>query len=114
MPELLESLNLAMEMNHSIGWMVKKLSNYHLLIIDEWLVDIPSEREVRVLLEVYEKRYDQWPTLFVTQYKTTEWHARLGGVVIADAIMDRIIHNCTTINLGKKNMRALFAGRPAN
>lgn len=40
--------------------MVKKLSNYHLLIIDEWLVDIPSEREVRFLLEIFEKRYDQW------------------------------------------------------
>ena len=114
MPELLESLNLAMEMNHSISRMVKKLSNYHLLIIDEWLVDIPSEREVRFLLEVFEKRYDQWPTLFVTQYKTTEWHARLGGGVIADAIMDRIVHNCITINLGKTNMRALFASRSAD
>lgn len=109
MPELLESLNLAMEMNHSISRMVKKLSNYHLLIIDEWLVDIPSEREVRFLLEIFEKRYDQWPTIFGTQYKTSEWHPRLGGGVIADAIMDRIVHNCMTINLGKANMRALFA-----
>lgn len=111
MPDLLELLNTAMELNHSISSTVTKLSNYHLLIIDEWLVDIPSEREVRFLLEIFEKRYDQWPTIFDTQYKTSEWHARLGGGVIADAILDRIVHNCKTINLGSANMRALFAGR---
>lgn len=113
MPHLLETLNLAMEQNHSISSAVTKLSNYHLLIIDEWLVDIPSEREVRFLLEIFEKRYDQWPTIFGTQYKTSEWHPRLGGGVIADSILDRIVHNCVTINLGKANMRALFAGRDA-
>ena len=113
MPSLLEMLNLAMEQNHSISSTVTKLSNYHLLIIDEWLVDIPSEREVRFLLEIFEKRYDQWPTIFGTQYKTSEWHARLGGGVIADSILDRIVHNCKTINLGDANMRALFAGRSA-
>ncbi len=58
MPEMLEMLNLAMETGHSITSTVTKLSNYHLLIIDEWLLDIPSEQEDKYLLEIFERRYD--------------------------------------------------------
>jgi DNA replication protein DnaC len=112
MPEMLEMLNLAMETGHSITSVVTKLSNYHLLIIDEWLLDIPTEQEDKYLLEIFERRYDQWPTIFCSQYKTSEWHPRLGGGVVADAIMDRIVHNSTTINAGKLNMREFLAAHP--
>lgn len=112
MPEMLEMLNLAMATGHSITSVVTKLSNYHLLIIDEWLLDIPTEQEDKYLLEIFERRYDQWPTIFCTQYKTREWHPRLGGGVVADAIMDRIVHNSTTINAGKTNMREFLAAHP--
>jgi len=112
MPEMLEMLNLAMATGHSITSVVTKLSNYHLLIIDEWLLNIPTEQEDKYLLEIFERRYDQWPTIFCTQYKTGEWHPRLGGGVVADAIMDRIVHNSTTINAGKTNMREFLAAHP--
>ena len=109
MPDMLEMFNLAIETGKGITSVVTKLSNYHVLIIDEWLLDIPSEKEVKYLLEIFEKRYDTWPTIFCTQYKQTEWHPRLGGGVIADAIMDRIVHNSETINSGTTNMRELLA-----
>lgn len=109
---MLEMLDLAMATTHSIASVVTKLSNYHLLIIDEWLLDIPTEQEDKYLLEIFERRYDQWPTIFCTQYKTGEWHPRLGGGVVADAIMDRIVHNSTTINAGKTNMREFLAAHP--
>ncbi len=109
MPGLLEELNLADQTSGSISRTVTRLSNYHVLILDEWLVDIPSEREQHFLLEIFEKRYDQWPTIFCTQRKVSEWHPRLGGGVIADAIMDRIVHNSVTIDTGKINMRELLA-----
>ena len=109
MPDMLEMFNLATETGKGITSVVTKLSNYHVLIIDEWLLDIPSEKEVKYLLEIFEKRYDTWPTIFCTQYKQTEWHPRLGGGVIADAIMDRIVHNSETINSGTTNMRELLA-----
>ena len=105
MPEMLELLNLAEQTGQGISRTVTKLSNYHLLIVDEWLLDIPSERECKYLLEIFEKRYDKWPTIFCTQYKQSEWHPRLGGGVIADAIMDRIIHKCEVIYSGDVNMR---------
>jgi len=112
MPNLLEELNLAMETGHSIASEVTKLSNYQLLIIDEWLLDIPSEEECKYLLEIFERRYTQWPTIFCSQYKTGEWHPRLGGGVVADAILDRIIHNSITINTGSLNMREFLAAHP--
>lgn len=37
---------------------------------------------------------------------------RLGGGVMADAIMDRIVHNADTVDLGKVNMRELLARKP--
>lgn len=41
-----------------------------------------------------------------TQFKIESWqHARLGGRVHADAIMDRIIHNSITINAGDINIQ---------
>lgn len=106
MPEM---INLAEETGHSITNAVTKLSNYHVLIIDEWLLDIPLEIEVKYFLEIFERRYDQWPTIFCSQYKTTEWHPRLGGGVLADAIMDRIVYNSKNIKVGSMNMREFIS-----
>ena len=109
MPKLLEEFNLATHSGTGISKLVKRYSTYHLLIVDEWLVEIPSEIEVKYLLEIFEIRYDLHPTIFCTQYKQAEWHPRLGGGVMADAIMDRIVHNADTVDLGKVNMRELLA-----
>ena len=72
MPDLLEMFNIAEQTGRSISSTVTKLANYHVLIIDEWLLDIPSEKEIKYFLEVFEKRHDQWPTIFCSQYKISE------------------------------------------
>ena len=105
MPEMLEMLNLAEHKGQGISRAVTKLANYHLLILDEWLLDVPSERECKYLLEIFEKRYDKWPTIFCSQYKQGEWYSRLGGNTMAEAVMDRIVHNCAVIYSGDVNMR---------
>lgn len=109
MPELMEVLNLATQTGKSISSTVTRLANFHLLIIDEWLLDIPSDVELKYLLEILEKRYDIWPTIFCTQYKISEWHPRLGGAVFADAIMDRIVHNSIVVSSGTYNMREFLS-----
>jgi DNA replication protein DnaC len=109
MPELMEMLNLTGQTGGSISRAVTRLSNYNLLIVDEWLLDIPSETEQKYLLEIFEKRYDLWPTILCTQYKISEWHPRLGSGVFADAIMDRIVHNAVIVSSGKYNMREFLA-----
>ena len=54
MPKLLEEFNLATQTGSGISKLVKKYSTYHLLIVDEWLVEIPSEMEVKYLLKIPE------------------------------------------------------------
>ena len=84
---------------------MRKYSAYTLLAIDEWLVDKPDERFGRFLLELMDLRYDNASTAFATQSATKEWHSRLGGDTIADAILDRIVHNTVWIDTGESNMR---------
>ena len=74
MPKMLEEFNLSTQTGNGISKLVKRYSTYHLLIMDEWLVEIPSEMEVKYLLEIFEIRYDLHPTIFCTQYKQSEWH----------------------------------------
>ncbi|MDD4560803.1 MAG: ATP-binding protein [Candidatus Cloacimonetes bacterium] len=89
--------------------LLKKYSSYKLLILDEWLLEDISNEEQRFLFELIERRHDSVSTIFCTQYRQENWHARLGGGVHADAIMDRIIHNAVWVDTGSMNMREYCA-----
>jgi DNA replication protein DnaC len=84
---------------------LKKYSTYKLLILDEWLLEDISDEEQHFLFELIERRHDSASTIFCTQYRQENWHARLGGGVHADAIMDRIVHNAVWVDTGSMNMR---------
>ena len=84
---------------------LRKYSAFTLLVIDEWLLDPPTDDVRSMLLELLERRYDDSSTVFCTQYAKKDWHQRLGGGVHADAIMDRIVHNTLWIETGEVNMR---------
>ena len=56
-----------------------------------------------------ERRYDENATIFCTQYKFEDWHARLGGGVLADSIMDRVVHRTISVYSGDLNMREFLA-----
>ena len=105
MPDLAEQVAAAACKTDGIPKLVRKYSTYTLLAIDEWLVDKPDERFKSFLLELLERRYDTTSTAFATQLQTKEWHRQLGGDVIADAILDRIVHNAIWIDTGEYNMR---------
>ena len=64
-----------------------------------------TQDNIQFLFELFEIRYDRSSTIFVSQYKITDWHTRLGGSLHADAIMNRIVHNSVTIESGNVNMR---------
>ena len=84
---------------------IRKLSNYKILIIDEWLTYKPTEREIKFFYELFELRYSVNSTIFVSQFDKSEWHEKLGGGIQADSIMDRIIHNSYTIPSNSENLR---------
>lgn len=91
----------------------KRLGNYKVLIIDEWLNYKINERESKFIYELIEQRCGNSPTIFVGQYDVEDWHERLGGGTQADSIMDRIIHNSYTIPTTDNNLRKLYDSKKA-
>ena len=110
-PDLLMLRDEAVLTNQGVSKLLKKFSNYKLLILDEWLLDNLSDEEQHFVFELIERRHDTTSTIFCTQYKKEDWHSRLGGGVHADAIMDRIVHNVVWIYAGNLNMREYYSNQ---
>lgn len=108
-PDLLMLRDEATLVPLGISKLLKKFTSYMLLILDEWLLDDLSEAEQHFLFELIERRHETSSTIFCTQFKKEDWHARLGGGVHADAMMDRIVHNAAWIFTGNLNMRQFYA-----
>jgi DNA replication protein DnaC len=60
---------------------------------------------VRDLLEILDDRYDRASTLITSQLPLDQWHAYLGDRTVADAILDRLVHNAYKLNLKGESMR---------
>lgn len=110
-PDLLMERDEATLKSQGIVKLLKKYGSYGLLILDEWLLNDLSEEEQHFLFELMERRHDGTSTIFCTQYRKEDWHARLGGGVHADAIMDRIVHNAVWVETGSMNMREFYSKR---
>jgi hypothetical protein len=61
--------------------------------------------ELRDLFEVMADCYDRASTLIAEQMPIEHWHKIIGGPTLADAILDRLIHNAHTITLKGESMR---------
>ena len=109
MPDLLQMHDEAAITVTGVSKLIKKFESYTLLILDEWLVDDLSRQQEHVLFELIERRYTDKSTIFCTQYRIEDWHARLGGGIHANAIIDRIVNNSFEIYSGDLNMRQIKA-----
>jgi len=108
-PDLLMLRDEANLTPQGIPKLLKKFSSFKLLILDEWLLDDLSDEEQFFLFELIERRHDMSSTIFCTQFMKEDWHIRLGGGVHADAMMDRIVHNCAWLYTGSLNMRQFYS-----
>ena len=85
---------------------MKEYKKVSLLIIDEWLLTPLTSSEARDLLEIIEVRHKTASTVFCSQFDTHLWHEKIGEVTLADAILDRIIHDSYNIFVdGNDSMR---------
>ena len=60
---------------------------------------------MRDLLEILDDRYDRRSTLITSQLPIDQWHAYLGDRTVADAILDRLVHNSYRLVLKGESMR---------
>ncbi|MGP4073744.1 IS21-like element helper ATPase IstB [Piscibacillus sp. B03] len=108
LPDLLDELTVA----RGEGIFQKVMKAYkkvNLLIIDEWLLSSLREHEARDLLEIVESRYQSASTIYCSQFDSQGWYERIGEATLADAILDRIIHDSYTIMIeGDKSMRERY------
>ncbi len=88
------------------------LARVPLLILDDWLRDPLSASQARDLLEIIDDRYGRASTLMVTQIPIEDWHARLPDPTLADAILNRLIHNAYRLELRGESMRKSHSALP--
>lgn len=77
--------------------------------IDDWGLAKLNEKERRDLLEVLEDRNGISSTIISSQIPTAKWHDIIGDPTIADAVLDRLIHNAHMINMKGESMRKILS-----
>lgn len=85
--------------------MLTALARLDVLILDDWATALLTDEQRRDLLEIMEDRYDRRATLIAAQLPIKHWHEYIGDPTLADAILDRLIHNAHKITLKGESMR---------
>jgi len=81
------------------------LAKRDLLIIDDWLRDPLTAEQARYILDLFDDRFRNNSTLLSSQFPVSSWHERFKDPTLADAIMDRIIHDSYRLKLKGDSMR---------
>lgn len=103
-PRLFQELAIA-RADGSYAKLMNKLAKTKVLIIDDLGLAPMTDSERRDLLEVIEDRHGLSSTVVASQLPVESWHDNIGDPSIADAILDRLVHNAHRINLKGDSMR---------
>lgn len=87
--------------------LIAELAETDLLILDDWLRDPPSLDQAKNLLEILDDRFGHSSTLVISQIPVPEWYPCFPNPTVADAILDRLIHNAYRLNLEGESQRKL-------
>lgn len=104
MTELLNDIDLA-EFHGNLDKLLKKLMKVDVLVIDDFLLTSTKEQEQKHLMEVFELRSREKSLILCSQMSAAEWHKKLGGGAIADAILDRACSKSYKLILSGESLR---------
>lgn len=104
LPKLLQELPIA-KGDGTYAKLLTRLAKIEVLILDDWGLSKLVAEQPRDLLEILEDRYDSRSTIVTSQLPVDQWHHFIGDPTLADAIMDRLVHNAYKINLKGESMR---------
>lgn len=104
LPEMLDDLR--MKKDEEWAKTKRKYVKCDLLIIDDWMLEPLKEGEAREVREIVEARNARGSLMLCSQFSAGGWAKKLGGDAIAEAIVDRIVHNSYVIHIeGDESMR---------
>ncbi|NOQ42654.1 MAG: AAA family ATPase [Desulfuromusa sp.] len=104
LPRLFEELRLA-KADGRYGKLMLSYAKTDLLVLDDWGLTPMTDPQRRDLLELLEDRYGRKSTIVTSQLPVPSWHEAIGDPTLADAILDRIVHNAHKIELKGESMR---------
>ena len=104
LPRLFDALALARG-DGQHARLLKMLARVELLILDDWGLAPMTAEQRRDLLEIMEDRHGRGSTLITSQLPVEHWHEIIGDPTLADAILDRVVHNAYRIELKGDSLR---------
>ena len=104
LPRLLQELPIA-KADGRYPRFLRDCARPDLLILDDWGLINLNDDSRRDLLEILDDRHNRKSTLVTSQLPPDKWHDYIGEPTLADAILDRLVHNAYKINLKGESMR---------
>ena len=101
-PKLFRALRTA-HADGSLPTLLKRLARGSLLIVDDLGTAAAAEKPFRDFLEIIDDR--QGATLITSQFPVDQWHELIADATVADAILDRLIHNAYRFELKGESLR---------
>lgn len=85
--------------------LMRALGGVDLLILDDWGPEPLAADQRRDMLEILEDRYGRGATIVTSQIPVDRWHDIVGDPTLADAILDRLVHNAHRLELRGDSLR---------
>lgn len=104
MPRLAEEL-LRVGAHQKRSVFFRQLAKVTLLVIDDFGLVPMSDDVKRDLLEIFDDRFDKTSTIVTSQLPVDRWHTWLNDPTLADAILDRLVHNAYRLELKGESLR---------
>ena len=104
--QLLDELNIG-HADGSYRQQLAQIAKKKLLILDDWGMEKLNARQANDLLDVMEERYQNASTIIASQLPVAEWYKLMTNPTVADALLDRLLHNSHRIELTGESMRKL-------
>ena len=104
LPRLWNKLKIA-KIDGTYSKLLSEMAKIDVIILDDWGIASPDEEQRRDLLEILDDRYQKKSTVITSQLPISHWHEHLNDATIADAILDRLIHNAIKMELDGPSLR---------
>lgn len=91
----------------SYSKVLQSLAKLDCLIIDDWGLEPLKAAQRNDLMEIMDDRHESASTIMISQLPTDQWYQSIGDNTLADAILDRLMHNAHRIKLKGESMRKL-------